>query len=126
MINHAQRELDTIAPGTTPRVYEVPGAYEIPLAVQMLASRGGLDAIIALGVIIEGETDHARLIGTAVTESLQRISLNHQIPIIHEVLLVKNQEQARARCLEDEINRGTEAARVAIRMTQFMAEITRR
>jgi 6,7-dimethyl-8-ribityllumazine synthase len=61
-----------------------------------------------------------------VTESLQRIALNNRVPVIHEVLLLQNEGQARARCIEDEINRGTEAARVAIRMAQLMGEFARR
>ena len=99
-------------------LYEVPGAFEIPLVVQEVAARGGIDAIIALGVIIEGETAHAALIARTVTDSLQRIALTQRLPVIHEVLLVKNEEQARARCLGPEFNRGMEAARVAVRMAR--------
>jgi 6,7-dimethyl-8-ribityllumazine synthase len=65
------------------------------------------------------------LIGNAVTEGLQRVALTHRVPTVHEVLLVKNEEQARARCLGAELNRGTEAARVAVRMTQAISEIRR-
>ena len=72
------------------------------------------DAIIALGVIIEGDTAHARLIADAVTRSLMDISLAHEVPVIHEVLLVANDEQARRRCIEPEMNRGIEAARAAV------------
>jgi 6,7-dimethyl-8-ribityllumazine synthase len=91
--------------------------------VQELATRGSIDAIIALGVIIEGETQHASLIASAITTSLQQISLTHRLPVIHEVLLVKNAEQARVRCLEEEINRGTEAARVAAQMVQTLGAL---
>ena len=105
-------------------VVEVPGAFEIPLAVQRVASsRKDIDAIIALGVIIEGDTEHASLIATTVTDALQQIALANDLPVIHEVLFVRNAEQARQRCLEDAINRGTEAARVAVRMLQVLQEI---
>lgn len=123
LVDHARRELEAISASFTVSTYEVPGAFEIPLIVQEVASRGNLDAIIALGVIIEGQTQHAALIATTVTQSLQQISLAQRVPVIHEVLLVKNEEQARARCLDEEINRGTEAARAAARMVQTMSSL---
>ena len=126
LVDHAKRELEVIAAGTTVHVYEVPGAFEIPLIVQEVAARGGIDAIIALGVVIQGETAHAELVARSVTETLQRIALNNRIPVIHEVLLLQNEEQARVRCIDDAINRGTEAARVAMRMAQVMGELARR
>ena len=126
LVDHTRRELDVIAPGTTANVYEVPGAFEIPLIVQEVASRGGIDGIIALGVIIQGATAHAELIARSITETLQRIALNNHIPVIHEVLLLQNEAQAKQRCLDDEINRGTEAARVAMRMAQIMGDLARR
>src|SRR4029434_4891475 len=126
LIDHARNEFEVIGPGTSVHLYEVPGAFEIPLVVQEVAARGGVDAIVALGVIIQGATSHAEFIGRIVTESLQRIALNSRLPVIHEVLLLQNEEQARQRCLEEEINRGTEAARVAVRMAQIMGEIVRR
>lgn len=120
LVDHARRELEAISPTFSIVIHEVPGAFEIPLVVQEVASRGGIDAIIALGVIIEGETQHAALIATAITNALMQVSLAQRLPVIHEVLLLKNAEQARVRCLEDEINRGTEAARVAARMVQTL------
>jgi 6,7-dimethyl-8-ribityllumazine synthase len=121
LVEHARAELEAISPTFSVLHYEVPGAFEIPLVVQEVAARGGIDAIIALGVIIEGETQHAALIAGTITTSLQKLSLEHRLPIIHEVLLVQNAEQARVRCLEDEINRGTEAARVAAQMVQTLS-----
>ncbi len=123
LVDHARHELEAISPTFSINRYEVPGAFEIPLVVQEVAARGGIDAIIALGVIIEGETQHAALIAGAITTSLQQLSLTHRLPIIHEVLLVQNTEQARARCLEEEINRGTEAARVAVQMVQTLSSL---
>jgi 6,7-dimethyl-8-ribityllumazine synthase len=123
LVDHARRELEAISPSFTISTYEVPGAFEIPLVVQEVASRGNVDAIIALGVIIEGATQHAALIATSVTQALQQVSLVQRLPVIHEVLLVKNEEQARARCLDEEINRGTEAARTAARMVQTMSSL---
>ncbi len=125
LVEHFSREIEAIAPGSTVAVYRVPGSFEIPLAVQEVATRGGVESITAFGVILEGETAHANLIGSTVTQSLMQISLATRIPVIHEVLLVKNEAQARARCLEDNLNRGTEAARVAVQLVQTMSDIRR-
>src|SRR5260221_6925262 len=123
LVDHARRELEAISPTFNVVTHEVPGAFEIPLIAQEVALRGGVDAIIALGVIIEGETQHAALIAKSVTHALQQVSLAQHVPVIHEVLLVKNGEQARVRCLGEEINRGTEAARVAARMVQTITSL---
>lgn len=123
LVFHARQELEAIASAFQVTVHEVPGAFEIPIVVQELASHAAADVIIALGVIIEGATHHAALIGQTITDALMRISLTHRVPVIHEVLLLKDEEQARARCLGQEINRGTEAARVAARMAQIMGDL---
>jgi 6,7-dimethyl-8-ribityllumazine synthase len=122
LVSHCKRELEAISPTFIVQTHEVPGAFEIPLLVQEVCGRN-VDAVIALGVIIEGETAHANLIAGAITTSLQQLSLTHRLPIVHEVLLVKNAEQARVRCLEEEINRGTEAARVAAQMVQTLSQV---
>lgn len=121
--DHAEKELRTISPNFQVHHLKVPGAFEIPLMVQELAEKKEIDAIIALGVIIEGETQHAALVGATVTHSLQQIALKFHVPVIHEVLLVKDAAQARKRCLEEELNRGTEAARAAARMVQALSEM---
>lgn len=123
LVDSTRNELESIGPGSTVALYEVPGAFEIPVVVQEVANAGGVDAIIALGVIIEGATAHAELIGRSVTTSLQDISLRFRIPVIHEVLLVKDEAQARERTLGEERNRGREAARAATRMAQIMGEL---
>lgn len=116
-------ELAIISPKSTVTVVEVPGAFEIPVVLQELALKGGVDALIALGVIIKGQTDHAELIGRTITDSLQNIALRFRIPVIHEVLLVDNEEHARARTLGVEHNRGTEAARAAFQVAQVLGEV---
>ena len=123
LVSHAIGELKVIAPQADASVVRVPGSFEIPIAVQLVAKYQNPDAILAFGVIFDGETLHASLIATAVTESLLDISLTHEIPILHEVLVVKNDEQAKARCLSPEINRGTEAARAAARILQTLRKI---
>ena len=123
LIDSVRREIEVIAPKSTITLVEVPGAFEIPVVLQEVAARGGYDAIIALGVIIQGQTAHADLIGHSITDALQSISLRFRIPVVHEVLLVENEEQARARTLGTTHNRGTEAARAALQIAEVMAEI---
>jgi len=109
------------------QIVRVPGAYEIPIVAKRLAStahlelRSSLAAIICLGVILRGETVHAAHIGEAVSRALMEIQLAHEVPIIHEVLLLENESQARARCLNPKHNRGTEAAQTALAMMRVMA-----
>ncbi len=123
LVESAREELDAISPHCSVTVYEVPGAFEIPVLVQEVANKGDVDAIIALGVIIQGETAHADLIGREVTHALQDIALRFRLPVIHEVLLVKNEAQATARTQGDEHNRGKEAARAAVRMAHILGEV---
>lgn len=126
LVRFANNELATIAPNASVSLVRVPGSFEIPIAVQLVAQKQKPDAILAFGLIFDGETLHASLIATAVTEALMRISLSESIPILHEVLVAKNEEQAKIRCLSPDINRGTEAARAAIRIVRTLREIPKR
>jgi 6,7-dimethyl-8-ribityllumazine synthase len=124
MVRAAQAELKR-AGAKDIDVYRVPGAYEIPLVAARLA-RGRLDpvsAIICLGVILRGETVHAAHIGEAVSRALMDLQLRHEIPVIHEVLLLENQQQACARCLSKTHNRGAEAAQTALGMAALMERL---
>ena len=129
-----------------PLVVRVPGAYEIPIVAMRLARAGALQAarpstlpgamprhetrsteseplsaIICLGVILRGETTHAAHIAEAVSRALMQIQLEHEVPVIHEVLLLENVAQARARCLSRDHNRGTEAAQTALAMAKLLS-----
>lgn len=125
LINHCTDELRSLSPTSSVNLVMVPGAFEIPLVVREIALKKEADAIVALGVILEGDTAHARQLGDTVTHSLQQISLEHGLPVIHVVLSLKDEEQAKKRCLENEMNRGTEAARAALAMTNVLAELRR-
>jgi 6,7-dimethyl-8-ribityllumazine synthase len=110
------------------QIVRVPGAYEIPVAAKRLARRSALNsplsAIICLGVILRGETVHAAHIGEAVSRALMEIQLAHEIPVIHEVLLLENEAQARIRCLDSKHNRGAEAAQAALAMARVMKNLS--
>ena len=123
LVTHCTDELRKLSPASSVTLHRVPGAFEIPIVVRETALQGNVDAIVALGVILQGETAHAQHLGQVVTQALQQISLEHGVPVIHAVLSLKNEEQARKRCLEDEINRGTEAARAAVEMANLLAKL---
>lgn len=125
MVNAAKRRLER-AGANSIYIARVPGAYEIPVVVANLLvnSPKKYSAIICLGVIIKGETAHADLIGTAVTNALTRMQIEYLTPIIHEVLLLNSIEQAIKRCLDPKHNRGLEAAETAIEMANVIKSIT--
>jgi len=123
LVEHAQQELHDLAPNATISVERVPGAFEIPVVVRELASQAKADALIACGVILKGKTDHAQNLSRSVTDALQRIAIGHGVPIINVVLSFDNETQARERCLENKINRGTEAARAAVEIADVMSKL---
>lgn len=123
LVDHFTLELRGLAPAATLTLHQVPGAFEIPVVVRELALQKRGDAIIAIGVILKGETDHAQHLARSVTDALQRIAVTHGIPVLNVVLSFDDENQARERCLENEINRGTEAARAAVEMSNVMSKL---
>jgi 6,7-dimethyl-8-ribityllumazine synthase len=121
LVDHATEELRALAPGATVLLHRVPGAFEIPVVVRELASQNKADAIIGCGVILKGETDHAQNLTRAVTDALQQIAIDYGVPVINAVLSFEDEGQARERCLEVRINRGTEAARAAVDIASTMS-----
>lgn len=103
------------------RVVRVPGAYEIPVVASHLASSREYAGILCLGVILRGETTHAAHIGEAVSQALMQIQLATGVPVIHEVLLLENEQQAKVRCQDPKHNRGVEAAQTALKMGRVIA-----
>jgi len=95
-------------------VVRVPGAFEIPLQVQRLARTGKYAAVLAYGVVWQGKTAHAQEILRAVTDALMFISLENDVPVVHQVLAVSNEAEAKARCMGVKLNRGIEGAQAAL------------
>jgi 6,7-dimethyl-8-ribityllumazine synthase len=125
LIDHITKELHELAPNTGISVHRVPGSFEIPVIVRELARKKKADAIIACGVIMQGETNHAKNLSHSVTDALQRIAVDHGVPVINVVLSFSHEDQARERCLESRINRGTEAARAAVEIAGVMSKLRR-
>ena len=127
MLRAAKAEI--LRAGGKVQVVRVPGAYEIPVVAAKLAHASrlapdaSLSAILCLGVILRGATTHAQHIGEAVSNALVQIQIQHEVPVIHEVLLLENEQQAVERCLDKKHNRGTEAAQTALAMARVMAAL---
>lgn len=96
-------------------VVRVPGSHEVPWAVQALARRGRRDVVIALGVLIGGDTNHHEMVGQSVSHALQGIAVATGVPVINGVIVTNTRAQAAARCL-GRINRGAEFAAAALAM----------
>ena len=101
----------------------VPGSFEIPIAVQQMASAKKQDALIALGVVIQGATAHAGLINSQVARALSQVSLKENIPVIDGVVAADNLEQAIERSGTKAGNRGWNAALSAIEMASLLKNL---
>lgn len=119
----AAEEIFVKAHAKTVKIVRVPGSFEIPVACAHLARSEKFHAVVALGVIFEGETYHAEHIGTAISNALMGLAVETGVPHIHEVLVLKNKAQAKTRCLDPRYNRGAEAAITAIQMGHTIAEL---
>ena len=97
----------------------VPGALEVPVALQAMAEKGKYDALIALGCIIRGETYHFELVANESGAGVTRISLDYQLPVANAILTTENMEQAIARQTE----KGRDAAQVAVEMANLLESI---
>lgn len=121
MLRAARAELKR-AGAAEVKVVRVPGAFEIPVVAGALARQHtGWDAVICLGVIMQGQTSHAQHVGEAVTLALSQLATQTGVPMIHEVLVFTSEEQARVRCLGKDYNRGAEAAQTAMKMARVLA-----
>jgi 6,7-dimethyl-8-ribityllumazine synthase len=105
------------------RVVRVPGSNELPVAAALLVKGVKPDAVIALGVIIRGDTIHYELIATAATQGLMDVALKTRIPVINGVIVAENDAQAKARCT-GKIDRGAEFASAALSMAALRKELS--
>jgi 6,7-dimethyl-8-ribityllumazine synthase len=97
----------------------VPGALEVPMALQAMAAKLKYDALVALGCIIRGETYHFELVANESGAGVSRVSLDAQVPIANAIITTENMEQAIAR----QTDKGRDAARVAVEMANLLEEI---
>lgn len=123
LIDACRSELLALMPNASIPLYRVPGAFEIPVCTEYVVKHSGCDVVIALGVVIQGETAHADIIARTVATQLADIAVRHELPVINEVLLVGDEAQAHARCFGTELNRGVEAARAAFSMTELFQKL---
>ncbi len=101
----------------------VPGANELPLAVQKIVKSGKYSALIALGAVVEGATAHADLINAQVSRALPKIAMDSGVPVINGVVCAGNLEQAIERCGTKAGNKGWNAALAAIEMANLYKQI---
>ena len=97
----------------------VPGALEVPIALQAMAEKGGYDALVAVGCVIRGETYHFELVSNEAAAGVTRVALDYQLPIANAILTTENLEQALAR----QVEKGRDAALVAIEMANLVDDI---
>ena len=97
----------------------VPGALEVPVALNAMAQSNRFDALIALGCIIRGETYHFELVANESGTGVSRVALDHEIPVANAILTVENEAQAWARAEE----KGRDAARVAVEMANLLEDL---
>jgi len=96
-----------------PIVVRVAGSFELPVAARALAE-AGCDAVVALGAVIKGETDHYEHVAAQAIAGLQQVAVQTGVPVALGVLTARKAEQARARCLPGPGNKGAEAAEAAV------------
>jgi 6,7-dimethyl-8-ribityllumazine synthase len=116
LLRHGARDSDL-------SVAWVPGSFEIPLAAQQMADSGQFDAVICLGVVIQGSTAHASYINAEVSKGLAQISLSRKLPVIYGVVTTENIEQAIERSGSKAGNRGASAALSAIEMANLLKQL---
>ena len=102
---------------------KTPGAYELPLAVKKLAKSGKVDAVVALGAVVQGATPHASLINETTARAFSEISMEEMIPVIDGVVSADSLEQAVERCGTKQGNKGFSAMQSAIEMANVMRKM---
>ncbi|NCA72958.1 MAG: 6,7-dimethyl-8-ribityllumazine synthase [Sphingobacteriia bacterium] len=104
-------------------IVRVPGAFEMPVAIERIAAKGGYDAIIALGAVIRGGTPHFDYVAGECVKGMAQVSLKHGLPVAFGVLTVDSIEQAIERAGTKAGNKGAEAAMSALEMVNLLRQI---
>ena len=112
-----------LVPGDQITLVRVPGAVEIPLAVKKLAKSGKVDAIVALGCVIRGDTYHFELVANENSKGMAQVMLEYEIPVAFGVLTTDNVEQAIQRAGTKAGNKGAEAALSALEMINVLKNL---
>jgi len=104
-------------------IVRIPGAFEMPIAVERIAAKGGYDAIVAIGAVIRGGTPHFDYVAGECVKGIAQASLKHGIPVAFGVLTVDSIEQAIERAGTKAGNKGAEAAMSAIEMVNLLRQL---
>jgi 6,7-dimethyl-8-ribityllumazine synthase len=104
-------------------IFHVPGAFELPLACMTVAQSGDFDAVIALGVVIRGETPHFEYVAQQAAAGIMQASIQTGVPVMFGVITADTLEQAEARCGNKADNKGYEAALSAVEMADLIRKI---
>jgi 6,7-dimethyl-8-ribityllumazine synthase len=119
LVSRARARLEAAGvPSVAIETVRVPGSHEVPWAVQRLGESGRFDVLIALGVLIAGDTNHHEMVGDAVAAALMRVSLDTRVPVINGVVVVNTREQAEVRTV-GKYDRGSEFASAALEMASL-------
>jgi 6,7-dimethyl-8-ribityllumazine synthase len=105
------------------KIFEVPGAFEIPATTNLLVKKQEYEAIITLGCVIQGETDHYKFICDAVSKGMMQITIQSLIPILFGILTCQTKELAILRSMNDKNNKGYEVGLSAIKQIQMFKSI---
>jgi 6,7-dimethyl-8-ribityllumazine synthase len=106
-------------------IVRCPGSYEIPVCVKAMATHQRVEAVIALGVIIRGETAHFEYVSSPVAHALMDISVDTGVPCVFGVLTTENEEQAWARAGGHHGNKGSESAVAALELAEILQRLRR-
>src|SRR3954470_20309097 len=106
-------------------VYDVPGAFELPLAAQYLAQTGRYDGVACLGAVIRGESDHYDYVCAAAARGIQDVQLRTGVPCSFGVLTVENMDQALARTGGGKRDQGAHAAEAVMALAAMRADLRR-
>ncbi len=103
-------------------IVRVPGAFEMPVAIERIAAKGGYDAVIALGAVIRGGTPHFEYVAGECVKGMAQVSLKYALPVAFGVLTVDSIEQAIERSGTKAGNKGAEAAMSALEMVNLLRQ----